>query len=165
MSLNFKVFTFLVLIAFLISGCSSAPDTPSKEDVVAALGAEDVGILEYMYKISYGDENCFQKSDYEYRCEIWQSIEARQSSEVDFDMDKIQKMMAENGVELNKQESAAAAMLLAPMQLAFWGCSGSSFSMEIDKGTQLNLRHIVTFNLQDNNWLATKTQNDNFSCG
>ena len=73
--------------------------------------------------------------------------------------------MAEKGVKLNTGEAAAATLFLGSIQMAFWGCSGQSFSMEVKEGTTLNLHHIVTFNLQDDKWVATGTENDEVSCG
>ena len=160
---NLGPISSVVLAACLVSSCG--PGTPSKEDVTSALGGDDVGVLEDMYRISYGDETCYQKNEYEFRCEIWQSITALETSEVNFDSDELQRRMAEKGVRLNTQEAAAASLFLGSIQMAFWGCSGQSFSMEVKEGTTLNLHHNVTFNLQDDKWVATKTENDDVSCG
>ena len=73
--------------------------------------------------------------------------------------------MAKSGINLNTQESTVATLFLGSIQMAFWGCSGQSFSMEVKQGTTLNLHHNVTFNLQDDKWVSTRTENDNFSCG
>lgn len=160
---NLRTVTPLVVAACLVSGCG--PGSPSKEDVTTALGGDDVGVLEDMYRISYGDESCYQKNEYEFRCEIWQSITALETSEVNFDSDALQRRMAEKGVKLNTGEAAAASLFLGSIQMAFWGCSGQSFSMEVKEGTTLNLHHIVTFNLRDDKWIATGTENDEVSCG
>ena len=73
--------------------------------------------------------------------------------------------MAKSGINLTTQEAAAATLFLGSIQMAFWGCSGHSFSMEVKQDTTLNLHHNVTSNLQDDEWVATGTKNDNFSCG
>ena len=153
----------LTLVTLFVSGCG--PGTPSKEDVISALGGTDVGVLDDMYKISYGEENCYQKNEYEFRCEIWQSMMALETSKVSFDSNEIKQRMAKSGINLNTQEAAAASLFLGSIQMAFWGCSGQSFSMEIKQGTTLNLHHNVRFNLQDEKWVATRTENDDYSCG
>ncbi|MDC0062766.1 hypothetical protein OAJ84_02090 [Candidatus Puniceispirillum sp.] len=160
---DLKKISLLPLVALFISSCG--PGTPSKEDVISALGGSDVGILDDMYKISFGDENCYQKNEYEFHCGIWQSIKALETSKVSFNSKEIKRRMAKSGINLNTQEAAAATLFLGSIQMAFWGCSGQSFSMEVKQGTTLNLHHNVTFNLQDDKWVSTRTENDNFSCG
>ena len=158
-----KKISKLTLVALFLTSCG--PGTPSKEDVISALGGTDVGVLDDMYKIAYGQENCYQKNEYEFRCEIWQRIRAMETSKVSFDSNEIKQRMAKKGINLNTQEAAAASLFLGSIQMAFWGCSGQSFSMEVKEGTVLNLHHNVRFNLQDDKWVATSTENDDFSCG
>ena len=158
-----KKISKLTLVALFLTSCG--PGTPSKEDVISALGGTDVGVLDDMYKIAYGQENCYQKNEYEFRCEIWQRIRAMETSKVSFDSNEIKQRMAKKGINLNTQEAAAASLFLGSIQMAFWGCSGQSFSMEVKEGTVLNLHHNVRFSLQHSKWVATCTENDDFSCG
>ncbi len=112
--------SLLTLVVLIISSCG--PGTPSKEDVISALGGSDVGVLDDMYKISFGEENCHQKNEYEFRCEIWQSTKALETSKVTFKSKEIKQRMAKSGINLNTQEAAAATLFLGSIQMAFWGC-------------------------------------------